>query len=315
MKDFDILDTTAYPHVFARYNSLLPAMIGDQALGDVFLPVAGLSANHGNCKEVKLATTLRYSSPDKAEGYFTFTYTAPYTGNYYFYPKAAGVPESVKIRIGSEEKLSFLERDTDHVLSIGHFEEGSEIKLTFYIPKNDSINFYTKQTFLWYFDNSAYESSMQKMLALPQFKIDSQSSDDHLFGSIKTESDSQMIMTTIPYDKGWNVYVDGEKVEIYETLDALVAFDIEAAGEHSLEFKYMPKIYNIGLIISIIGIIAFVLICAADFVLKKTIFKNRNVRYLSDFWVLEDFENEDNCNELHCSPTIKKDDEYHTEDK
>ena len=44
---------------------------------------------------------------------------------------------------------------------------------------------------------------------------------------------------------------------------ALMAFDIENAGEHEIEFKYMPKIYVLTGIISIastgvfVGLIAF----------------------------------------------------------
>ena len=71
-------------------------------------------------------------------------------------------------------------------------------------------------------------------------------------------------MTTIPYDKGWNVYVDGKQVDTYSVYgDSLMAFDIENTGDHEIEFKYMPKIYVLTGIISIastgvfIGLIAF----------------------------------------------------------
>ncbi len=290
LKSFDMSDTESYVNVFERYNALLSTMIGETASTNVFEPIGGLSLKNGNCKEVKLATQLRYTSPEKSEGSFSFIYTAPYSGNYYFYPEAAGIPETVKVRVGSGDRISFLERNSDHIMSLGYFEEGSEIRLTFYIAKDDSINFYTKRAFLWYFNEDAYDTSMQKMLAMPQFEIDPESKDDHIFGRIDTDNDGQMILSTIPYDEGWRVYVDGEQVEIYETLDALMAFDIENAGEHTLELRYMPDIYKVGIVISIIGISAFILICAADFVLKRTLLKNYALARADDFWVLEDFD-------------------------
>ncbi|MBP3370016.1 MAG: YfhO family protein [Clostridia bacterium] len=293
IKDFDLSDSEEYTNVFERYNALIPAMLGDHSLAAVFEPVAGLSIKSGNCKEIKLATQARYTSPEKTEGTFNFIYTAPYTGEYYFYPSAAGIPESVNIRVCSGNRISFLERNSDHILSLGHFEEGSEIRITFYIPKDESINFYTKRSFLWYFNTDAYDAAMQRMTASPQFEIDSESTDDHLFGNISTANDRQMILTTIPYDKGWKVFVDGEQVETYETLGALMAFDVDSAGEHSLELKYMPDVYKLGAIISVIGISAFIIICAADFILKRTLFKSRTLTAYDDFWVLEDFDTTD----------------------
>ncbi len=289
LQEFSLKD---YSSVFVRYNDMLSAMLGDSESVAVFKPVGGLSAQNGNCKEVKMASTLRYSSPEKQEGTFSFIYTAPYSGNYYFYPNASGVPESVNVRVGSGDKISYLERDTDHILSLGYFEEGSEIRLTFYIEKDKSINFSTKQSFLWYFNDQSYASLMEKMLDMPQLDIDTESTDDHIFGDITTADSDQMILTTIPYDEGWKVYVDGEEVEIYETLDALMAFDIASTGEHTVELKYMPDVYIVGMLISIAGISTFVLLCAAELVLKKTLFKDRIPVCTEDFWILEDFDDD-----------------------
>ena len=55
------------------------------------------------------------------------------------------------------------------------------------------------------------------------------------------------------------IFVDGKEVETYATLgDTLMAFDITDAGEHTVEMKYMPKIYVIGGIVSAISVAAFV---------------------------------------------------------
>ena len=99
-----------------------------------------------------------------------------------------------------------------------------------------------------------------------------------------------MIMTTIPYDEGWQVYVNGEKTETYRTLDALMTFDIDDAGEHDIELKYMPKIYKVGIILSVTGASVFIIICCADAVLKRTAFKNKRKSDINIPWVLEDFD-------------------------
>ena len=77
-------------------------------------------------------------------------------------------------------------------------------------------------------------------------------------------------MTTIPYDAGWNVYVDGKKVETYSVLnESLLAFDIESVGTHDIEFRYMPRIYVITAIISAISMAIFVFLIVVDAKRKK----------------------------------------------
>ena len=79
-----------------------------------------------------------------------------------------------------------------------------------------------------------------------------------------------MILTTIPYDAGWTVKVDGKAVETYATVgETFMAFDIESAGEHTLEMSYMPKIYVVGGIISLVSLAGFIGFCILDHRRKK----------------------------------------------
>jgi hypothetical protein len=67
-------------------------------------------------------------------------------------------------------------------------------------------------------------------------------------------------MTTLPYDEGWKVLIDGIEVEYTKALNAVIAFNIEDAGEHTVEFKYAPKTFTLGLTISIMSACLFILI-------------------------------------------------------
>jgi uncharacterized membrane protein YfhO len=221
------------------------------------------------------------------------TYTAPYSGNYYFYsPVTSSIPKNVDLKINSGTKFSYLEKDTNHIVNAGYFEEGSTIKFTFYISEGDHLTLSTKSACLWYFDQAIYNGAMERMLDQPQLIIDDASKDDNIFGTMTTTSSDQSVLTTIPYDEGWQVYVDGERVEIYETLDALMAFDVAESGEHTVELKYMPTVYRLGALLSIFAIIAFLVIIVIDFILKKTLFKRKPLTVAKDIWVLEDFDAE-----------------------
>lgn len=294
-KDLQEYDMSA-DTFFDRYNSMVGTMLGDGEDANIFLPVSNATFNRGNCQ--KGIGTSTYQSPKSYEGYFSIIYTAPYTGNYYFYPSDYSAfnvetgysPESIDVSINTGDRKSYLEKDSNHVLDVGFFEEGSEIRITFYFSQNCKFELNTDSPLLWYMDSAAYEESFERLLANPRFEISDGSTDDHLSGTVSTENEGQMILTTIPYDKGWNIYVDGNKVETYEALDALMAFDIEQPGEHTLEMKYFPAVYKIGIFVSAVGIVAFIYLCAIEFVLKKTIFKDKAETVVNNTWTLEDFD-------------------------
>ena len=93
--------------------------------------------------------------------------------------------------------------------------------------------------------------------------------DDDIRGVITTNTDNRTILTTIPYDEGWKVYVDGKQVEIQKALDALVSFDIEEAGEHEIRFVYRSSAIVYGFIITTVSLAGFILIIIFEDKLKR----------------------------------------------
>ena len=83
-------------------------------------------------------------------------------------------------------------------------------------------------------------------------------SDTYVKGYV-TAADSQTLFTTIPYDTGWTVCVDGEKVEYESFEDSFILVKLEA-GDHTVEFRYEPRGVKIGAVISAAALAAFVLL-------------------------------------------------------
>jgi hypothetical protein len=82
---------------------------------------------------------------------------------------------------------------------------------------------------------------------------------DYVKGTIDLPVGQELIFTTIPYDEGWKVYIDGDRVETVMALDSLLAVP-STAGYHEIEFVYRPDCAVYGGLISVIGIVAFALI-------------------------------------------------------
>ena len=68
---------------------------------------------------------------------------------------------------------------------------------------------------------------------------------------------------SLPYDKGFTVLVDGNKVETKKVMDFLLGFDIDK-GMHEIVVTYVPDGFVLGTILSAVGILALILLLAID---------------------------------------------------
>lgn len=57
--------------------------------------------------------------------------------------------------------------------------------------------------------------------------------------------DEHLLVTTIPYDKGWHAYLDGHEVPIKPYQEALITVKIPK-GRHVLTFKFLPAGFKLG---------------------------------------------------------------------
>lgn len=101
---------------------------------------------------------------------------------------------------------------------------------------------------LYFMDYDAYKNWISKMKE-NQLKITEYKKDNHLKGTITVSKDKTTLYTSIPYDTGWTVYVDGKKTNYYILLDSFIGLDLKE-GKHTIEFKYIPKGFIPGIIIS-----------------------------------------------------------------
>jgi len=74
-----------------------------------------------------------------------------------------------------------------------------------------------------------------------------------------TALDNGLLYTSIPADKNWNVYVDGEKSEIVPIDGAMAAVRLNK-GYHEIEFRYFNTSLLVGIIISLVSLGLFITI-------------------------------------------------------
>lgn len=69
--------------------------------------------------------------------------------------------------------------------------------------------------------------------------------------SVVTRQAGQTVMTTIPYDTGWHIMVDGQRVQPGRTLnDTFMTIPLPKRGQHQLSMTYRTPYFRLGLLIS-----------------------------------------------------------------
>lgn len=165
------------------------------------------------------------------------------------------------------------------ILFCGSLNEGEAHTISLTL-ESDNLYVTNDVPLFYYIDYEVYSNAMER-LSKTQLIIEEGFTDDHLTGSIETTENNSTIFTSIPYDQGWIVKVDGQRVDTFgifsdstfknkdKTEGSLIAFNIENSGEHKVELIYRPKAFVIGLTISIIGLIVFILIMIFEKALNK----------------------------------------------
>ncbi len=182
-----------------------------------------------------------YTSGDSKEGMVTYTYTPETSMDLYIYFKATHC-EKVEVT-GPSGKRNYSDED-GHIIEVGDVNSGETVTFVFYLDDEydkGSIKLIAAQH-----DIQAFYR-MFDTLKRASWKIDAAASTE-LKGSIRAEADGIMF-TSIPFDEGWSVRVDGEKAEVEKIADAFIGIEL-TEGEHYIEMHYRPKGFVFGLLLT-----------------------------------------------------------------
>jgi uncharacterized membrane protein YfhO len=145
-----------------------------------------------------------------------------------------------------------------------------DIEISLKIEESESGDF---EMYASYFDEDAFIEAYDILNAHP-LKLDSFS--DTKFSGTITADRSGVLFTTVPYDKGWSVRLDGMRLppeRIGLVGEGFIAVNI-GPGAHKVEFSFMPQGFVIGLIISLLSAAAlFALIYIRRYGLPRRILR------------------------------------------
>lgn len=136
----------------------------------------------------------------------------------------------------------------NHDLNMGHHKGSAEIQIVFERKGTytfDGIHLYAMSTELY--DKYAKAHSAD---ALKVSEYDEKS----VRGIIESDEDG-ILFLSIPVNKCWDIYIDGEKSETIENMNLTFTGSYVPAGRHDVELKYNNRYVKLGSLISLLDLL------------------------------------------------------------
>ena len=141
---------------------------------------------------------------------------------------------------------TFNETNTNHICHIGDVAAGSTITLS----DTSSV------CYAYAFDSDAWDQ-VQQSLNSQALKV-TNAKEAKIEGEIDVQENG-VLYTSIPFEKGWSVYVDGEKVETASLCADSLLGVVLSKGHHQITFSYTPEGFVPGLLLTILSILCLAL--------------------------------------------------------
>lgn len=175
------------------------------------------------------------------------TYQAQQTGKQYLFIEA---DDADAITVSQEKKDDKIEirNDCGSIVNLGEMDSGTEFTVTIEYKegKGGSVvsHVCTMDETVW---QDAYKMLSASMLDVTDY------GDSCLKGAIDVQEDG-VFVTSVPYEAGWKLKVDGHTREINELIGGAWISTSLSAGEHQIELSFRPPGLIAGLLITLASI-------------------------------------------------------------
>ena len=184
-------------------------------------------------------------------GSVTVEYEADTNEKYYMYVETT-YAEEVNIERGDTDDDISVSEDCGSIVNVGVLRKGEPLKAKIQYQEGETgrITCYvcTLDYKAW---NRAYEMISSNQLVVTN------ATDSYIRGVVNARGDG-VLVTSIPFEEGWTMKVDGKKREISELTGGAWISTTLSDGMHEIELSFMPLGFIAGVIISIASILVLI---------------------------------------------------------
>ncbi len=233
-------------------------------IGDVFKKIPATTYKTDNIRDddTLLSENFTYYKDAVNEsGSIVRKYEIPESQNVYLY---VDCQSAETFNISGTNGLSKTQAPDDpYVVDCGYFEKGEILTLEITIPADKESGY--ADIYAVGLDMNNFEAGYNKLSAAAMNITEF--TDTHIKGTVDVKA-SELVYTSINYDEGWEITIDGEKIEPVAIGGALIGIDA-APGTHTIEMTYKPKGFMIGAIVSAGTLVAFIAALVIIHIVKK----------------------------------------------
>lgn len=172
--------------------------------------------------------TFEVQVPQRSQAYLSL-YTDHFSAR-----KATAV-----VKVGNVKRESNLV-DNGQYYNLGYYETAQTIPVTVTFRGMSTVKIAKPSVAI--LDTEQFEQAVQKM---QQKGVDLKVSGHRATATVTSQADDQVLFTTIPFDKGWQVFIDGKKVAIPLFDEAFLTVPLPK-GTHEVTFVFYPQGFKIG---------------------------------------------------------------------
>jgi hypothetical protein len=268
-----------YHSPFARLNAIITAMLGETETVQIFVPVQDVAVKSKGLDDPYYGEDhicYTFEEGDETDRYLSYSFDMPTDAELYYYMPTS-YPREVSLALynrNTKENKSygrFGGHETFRIISLGVQEEGAKLHLRV-TAKGNGLYYYFDEPSIYYIDRAAFEDAMSR-LAQDQLII-TDYTEDSFKGTFTASREKELVMTTLAYDQGWRITVDGKEVEPIKALGSVLAFYIEGdvGKTHDVSLVYRPNVLIVGGIISGASLVTYLALVALEPIMKKTPF-------------------------------------------
>lgn len=189
--------------------------------------------------------TIYKVNDSEKDAYVEFTLNISNENILQVYFTAPGL-QDVELFLNGNSMGGYFEKYKWDIMDFGSYKEGEEVKIRI-VPKSDSLKL--KNAYFYYEDQEALKNWYEKVSS-GKCEI-SKITSSHLKGSVSSTEEKNLVFS-IPYEKSWNIYVDGKETETFEAAGKLLSIETDP-GNHEIELVYKAAGRTLGITISCIS--------------------------------------------------------------
>ena len=243
-----------------RMNRMTAAMLGEEGERRMFVPIEDVETRDTNLNSSYIAEHTKYAPiNESASATLYYTISVPADGIVYMY-LPSDYPRECTLTVGGADKGTVMGNETNRMIALGSFRAGETVTVGLTL-KDKNLYIRADEPYFWQVDDAVYTETAaalgENQLVITKW------SETRFEGTLTATDARTTVFTSIPYDANWRVTVDGEAVETYKLLDALVGFDV-TPGEHTVVIRYVPRQFYLGLCITCAAALLLLIIILLD---------------------------------------------------